>query len=518
MRVSGLLNLLVDVSHVGKRVPLNGRVNRAFSDSREIGADDLFIALPGYKSQGVDYLEQAFDSGCVTALIPEEAEVSDEWRARCISLGRIRYNAAQAACAAFGNPTEHLVTFGVTGTNGKTSTCHILRHLLHAAGHRVVLITTVAHEFGDWRRETPNTTPDAARLQSVLAQAREEGASAAVLEVSAHGVTLDRITGCRFDGLIFTNLSADHLDFYDDMESYFQAKLELFHNEAFHKARCVGAACTDDEWGRRIADESRIPVWSYGVEPYEGNQHVDAGTLEVTAAGIQGPLAVGDQSYSVSTSLTATFNRLNLAGATALATAAGIAPKFIQKGLEQPIEVPGRLMRVPSSAPFRVVVDFAHTEQAMENLLTGLRAECQGKLIVVYGAGGDRDPERRRGLTRMVVRHADVGVITLDNPRSEPPDSIIEAMEGHWQDEVEDGADTLQTPARKIVQHDRKLAIALALDLAHDGDIVVLAGKGHETGQIFADHTEPHDDREVAAACLEERGFAVSGEAPEQNR
>ena len=500
MTISELLAELVDVVSVGHDIH-DAALSGASSDSRETGPGELFIALPGSRRPGVDFVSQAFGAGCAAALVPHDVDLAPDLRSRCLGVKRIRYNAARAACAIYDRPTERLLTFGVTGTNGKTSTCHILKHLLEASGHRVVMLTTVAHEFEGWRRETPNTTPDAAVVQSVLARGVREGATAAVLEVSAHGVLLDRITGCRFDGLVFTNLSTDHQDFFDGIEPYFQQKLRLFTDPVYHKPGCVAAIGTDDPFGRRVLRDGLLPALSFGETPQAGPRHVDIATLAQTETGIGGFLRIEGRDYRVATTLTSSFNRANLAGAAALGVRAGLPAVAVEQALMRPIVVPGRLMPVDSPAPFRVVVDFAHTDSAMLNLLGGLRRECVGKLIVVFGAGGDKDPARRHALPRVVIEWADIGVITLDNPRSEPPGAIIEAMVRNWHALAENRSE----PAELIVQPDRRVAIAMALERAGPGDIVVLAGKGHETTQIFADRTEHHDDRVIAAEWLGRR-------------
>lgn len=499
MFLSELLQELVDVVFVGDDVPRDVMLTGVSSDSREIGPGGLFVALPGARSQGFDYLAQAFAGGSAAALVPHDASVPPALRSRCIGVKRIRYNAARAACAVYSHPTERLLTFGVTGTNGKTSTCHILKRLLEAAGHRVVMLTTVAHEFADWRRETPNTTPDAALLQSTLARALLDGATAAVLEVSAHGVLLDRIAGCRFDGLVFTNLTTDHQDSFDGIEPYFEQKLRLFTDRAYHKRRCVAAIGTDDSFGLRVRRQSIVPSFTFGETSVDPSRHVDIATLAVTDRGIAGCLRIGGREFPVATTLTSSFNRANLAGATALAVLAGVTPEAIERCLTRPIVVPGRLMPVATRAPFRVIVDFAHTDSAMLNLLRGLREECTGKLIVVFGAGGDKDPARRLTLPQVVIEWADIGVLTLDNPRSESPEAITETMVRNWHALAEHHS----RPAELLVEPDRRTAISSALERAEPGDTVVLAGKGHEITQIFADRVEHHDDRAVAAEWLE---------------
>ncbi len=505
MLIADLLTQLPDICHVGAGVEPTAVLQGARSDTRFLRAQDLFIALPGVRSQGVDYLAEALERGCRAALVPNDVELPAHLARYCIGVDRIRYNAALAACAVYNQPTRHLLTFGVTGTNGKTSTCHILKHLLEAAGHRVVMLTTVAHEYEGWRRETPNTTPDAALLQETLDRARRQGATAAVLEVSAHGVLLDRIAGSVFDGLVFTNLSLDHQDFFDGIEPYFAQKLRLFTEARFHKPACVAAIGAADEFGHRIHRATALPHLTFGesVRPDGDPPDITVATVTASARGLQGRLSVRGQIFAVDTTLSSDFNRYNIAGALAVAVQAGLSAEALRLALTQAIRVPGRLMCVPGTAPFQVIVDFAHTDSALGNLLQGLRKDCTGKLIVVFGAGGDKDPARRFTLPRVVIDLADVGIITLDNPRSEPPKQIIDTMVGHWREL----ARTHASPALLLVEPDRKAAIVSALQQATAGDVVVLAGKGHETTQIFADRIEPHDDFALASAWLTARGL-----------
>lgn len=501
MEINRLIELLdTDVVTVGSQVQLHAMLTGAHSDSRRIDENDLFIALPGVRSQGTDYLTKVFENGALAALIPDDADISSELDDKCIRVKHIRKNGALAATLVYGNPTQHMLTFGVTGTNGKTSTCHLLKHLLEACGHKVVMLTTVAHEFGDWREETPNTTPDAALVQYVLGNAKLQGATAAVVEVSAHGILLDRILGCQFDGVVFTNLSTDHQDCFAGIEPYFNEKQRLFMESVYHKPNCVAAICTNDAFGKRLAEQCPLPHKTFSFEPATADTHVSANQLTVTPEGIRGDITVDGQLLKVHTSLTSSFNCLNITGAATLAVMANLPIERIRQGLLAPLQVPGRLMKVPSTAPFEVIVDFAHTDSSMSNLLDGLRPECQGRLLVVFGAGGDKDPARRTTLPEVVIDKADVGVITLDNPRSEPPMNIINTMVGHWQEMEKQVAN----PASCHVEPDRTTAIHWALSQAQPKDIVVLAGKGHETTQIFADRVEHHDDFAIAEAWLKD--------------
>lgn len=503
-RLDQVLDELSDRLDIGEQVPLDRPVYAAHSDSRRIGPNDVFIALPGIRSQGLDYLDAAFEAGALAALVPSEPKLASVHQARCITSSNIRKDAALLACAVYRHPTQALLCFGVTGTNGKTSTCHLLAHMLEHDGHRVVLVTTVAHRFEDWQEDTPNTTPDAALLQSVLARAANAHATAAVIEVSAHALALERVGGCRFDGVAFTNLAPDHQDFFDGMEPYFQAKRRLFVEPEFHKQNTVAAIGCDDQYGRRLLDETRLPATGFGLQASNHKPFVDGSSLAFDQQGMSSRLHVDDLEFIVRTSLTGSFNRSNLAGAVALAHAAGVSEAALSSALREPIHVPGRLMSVESAAPFRVIVDFAHTASALTNLLDGLRGDTRGRLMVLFGAGGDKDPARRQTLPQAAFERSDVSVITLDNPRSEDPDRIIAAMVKHWQ-KLEQ-----KFPARAPELHiepDRRVAIGWLLSQAREGDTVVFAGKGHENTQEFADRIVRHDDSEIARDWLNAQGY-----------
>jgi UDP-N-acetylmuramoyl-L-alanyl-D-glutamate--2,6-diaminopimelate ligase len=505
-----LLPALESLLEVGSAVALQQTVNGAHSDSRRVEPGSIFIALPGERSQGVDYLDQAFANGAQAALVGAEASIPPRWRDRCLLSGAIRRDGALLAAAAFGQPSEQLLCFGVTGSNGKTSSCYLLAAMLRAAGHQVVTLTTVAHEFADWQQGTPNTTPDAPVLQAVLARARDAGATAAVVEVSAHGIVLERITGCRFDAVLFTNLTRDHQDFFAGMEPYFAAKRCLFTESRFTKPGAVAAISTDDEYGQRLLEACPLPRVSFGAGRGSDASHVSTDDIRLSSAGMSGQLRFEKAVFPIKTDLAGRFNVRNLAGAFALASFAGLAHSALADTLQSCIRVPGRLMSVASGAPFRVIVDFAHTDAALANLLQGLREDTQGRLLVMFGAGGDKDPARRQSLPETAFYMADMAVMTLDNPRSEDPAAILASMQAHWE--------FLRTrqPERAPPMHmesDRRVAIECLLAKAHPGDTVVLAGKGHETTQIFADRVELHDDHAIAQAWLQQHYPERSGRA-----
>jgi len=510
MNLQSLLASLPPVIARGDQLHDELLVTGASSDSRTLSPGQLFIAYAGEHSDGSQFLPQAFAAGAVAAVVSADADIPNEWIDRCIRVTHLRRWAALASARAFGDPSEALLTLGVTGTNGKTSSAYLLKTLLETAGHRVLLMTTVSHEFAGESVATPNTTPDAPVIQSALAHARDAGATAAVVEVSAHGVALDRITGTRFDGLLFTNLSEDHLDTFETMEQYYQAKAELFTDSIFHKPNCVAAIGINDIYGERLANSITLPRLSFGEGGSTSTPDLPSDSLVDGTQGITGTLTLTDNamqvqskyldtvSLDVASNLQADFNRANIAGAAALMLQCLPDVNNWREGLKQPVNIPGRLNVIDGhTAPFRVVVDFAHTGEALANLLQGLRASTTGRLITVFGAGGDRDPRRRQSLPQAVVDYGDVGVITLDNPRSEDPQQIIDLMVQHWQ---------VALGSRDVALHvepNRVAAIHWALAEAGAGDTVILAGKGHETGQQFADRVEPHSDSEVASSWLE---------------
>lgn len=485
---------------ISKLVPgcdFRAEVTGLHYDSRKIMPGFLFFAVPGFKEDGTQYVASALQKGAVAAVVKRGSKIASELAGKCIEVDNVRRALAVASAEFYDHPARKLKLYGVTGTKGKTSTVYILEAIFRAAGRATALMGTVEVRHPGRRAYSDKTTMESLDLQSFLAEAVENGSDTALMEVSSHALSLDRIWGLEFEGVLFTNLSEDHLDFYGDMETYFQSKKLLF-GSPFRRADTISVANKDEPYGARIVKECAGRWLTFGnSQAGKPDGHVDyeISNVETTARKnsftLNGP---GIGSLELTSRLVGDFSIPNAAGAAVLALGAGIGVQAIRDGVAEAY-VPGRLDQVETSLPFSVFIDYAHMGHALENVLGSLRRLCRGKLIVVFGAGGDRPPDRRTQMGSVAARLADLSVITSDNPRSEDPLKIIAAIEGAFQ--AAGGGISKTEP-------DRKKAIELALGAADEGDIVCIAGKGHETGQLIQGQVFPFDDKAEAAAALRE--------------
>lgn len=425
-------------------------------DTRGVTPGSLFFCVRGAKADGHDFAELAVASGAV-ALVVERPLAVDVPQ---VVVADARAAMAVAADEFFGRPTEDLQIAGVTGTSGKTTTCFLLFAILAAAGRRPGLLGTIEARVGGERRGVLRTTPEAIDLQRTFREMLDAGDRSCAMEASSHASELRRLDRVRFAVLVFTNLSQDHLDFHGDMESYFQAKRRLFADGV------PAVVNTGDEYGRRLAAELPDAI------AFNAN---DANVL----AGID-------------LKLRGRFNVENALGALTAARVLGIGDDAIKRGLESVRGVPGRFEAVDEGQPFTVIVDYAHKPAALESVLRAARELTRGRVITVVGAGGDRDRGKRPLMGRIASELSDVAIVTSDNPRSEDPHAIIDAVVAGATNGVE-------------VEPDRATAIARAIELAREGDVVLIAGKGAEQGQQFAGETIPFDDREAARDALRTR-------------
>jgi UDP-N-acetylmuramoyl-L-alanyl-D-glutamate--2,6-diaminopimelate ligase len=450
-------------------------------DTRAVRPGSVFFCVPGARHDGHTLAGEAVAAGAVALVVerPVDAAVPQ------VVVESARAAMAVAADELFGRPTERLDVAGVTGTNGKTTTAFLLRAILEAAGRRCGLVGTVEWVVGGERRPAPHTTPEAIALQRVLAEMVEAGDEAVALEASSHGSHFRRLDRVRFDALVFTNLTQDHLDLHGDMEAYFQAKRRLFTGIDPPPA----AVNVGDPYGRRLADElagaGRAPLVTFGLRP---EAEVRADRLELGPGGTR-LVAAG---IELETPLLGIFNVENVLGAVAAALLLDVDDAAIAAGVAATAGVPGRFEAVDEGQPFTVVVDYAHTPDALDTVLQAARPLGTGTLTVVFGAGGDRDRDKRRAMGQVARARADRVVVTSDNPRSEEPLAIIE--------------DILQGAGVEVeLDPDRRSAIEGAISAANPGDVVVIAGKGHEQGQEIAGVVHPFDDREVAREALRRR-------------
>ncbi|MGQ0846395.1 MAG: UDP-N-acetylmuramoyl-L-alanyl-D-glutamate--2,6-diaminopimelate ligase [Sporichthyaceae bacterium] len=469
-------------------VPVGGVTH----DSRQVQPGDLYAALLGERTHGAAFAVQAAEAGAVAILTdPLGRERSKLANLPVLVVPDARAALGQVSADVYGRPAQALTCLGVTGTNGKTTTAFLMESGLRAAGHSTGLLGTVATRIGDEALPSARTTPEAPDLHALLAVMRERGATAVAMEVSSHALDMHRVDGVVFAAALFTNLSQDHLDYHFTLEDYFTAKAALFTPE--HAV--VGVVNVDDEWGVRLVGRSRIPVRTYSALGADADWRIvdlveapDGSTF--TVLGPDG--ARGDGSVA----LPGTFNVANALGAIATLVAAGIPLEAALRGVADCPGVPGRMERISAGQPFLAIVDYAHTPDAVATLLAALRPVTSGRLVVVLGAGGDRDRGKRPLMGEVASRRADVLILTDDNPRSEDPAEILS--------ELRRGAESVfaDEAAELHLQHDRAAAIALAVRLAKAGDTVVVAGKGHEQGQEAAGVVRPFDDRTVLRAAL----------------
>ena len=469
--------------------PVDRVVEGIAYDSRRVQKNFLFVALRGEKNDGHQFIEQAIERGASSIVTEEEVQPA---RATCLVVENTRHALADLGAAFYERPMRRLKLAAVTGTNGKTTTTFLLKHLCEKAGLRCGLLGTVRYEVGDRILPAVRTTPESLDIQELLAQIADAGCKAVAMEVSSHALVQDRTRGLEWDVAVFTNLTQDHLDFHGTMESYFAAKAQLFNRLSEQKTKTNPTAVInlDDRYGAQLIDrlDKKIPIITYGMTP---RADFRASNYHAEFAGTSYQLDAQGKSYLVRVPLIGRFNVANSMAALAAASSLGISLREAILSLSRSPQVPGRLEAVPAKRQFQVFVDYAHTDDALLNVLKTLRELSPRRLIVVFGCGGDRDRQKRPLMGRVVDQNADYGIITSDNPRKEDPDAIIAEIEkGFRSDHYE-----------KIP--DRTQAIAHAIELARPRDIVLIAGKGHEAYQEFADHTVPFDDTQVARRALE---------------
>ena len=456
----------------------------------------LFFCVPGFTTDGHDFAQDAVERGAAALVCerPLDLDVPE------VVVPDVRAAMAPLAAAFYAHPTRELRVVGVTGTNGKTTTAFLVRHLLEQAGIQTGLLGTIWSVVGGRQEEVVRTTPEAVDLQRTFREMLDAGDQACVIEVSSHALDLHRADAIEFDCAVFTNLTRDHLDFHGTLEDYFGAKRRLFVPPASAPPR-VPIVNVDDEWGARIAEElgeaGHGELVTFAIER---DADVRARDISSSASGARFTCVAGAERADVQLPLPGPFNVCNALGALAAARALGVDFAAAAASLASAPSVPGRFEPVDEGQRFSVLVDYAHTPDSIENVLAAARELLAGggRLVCVFGAGGDRDRDKRPLMGEAARRLADHVIVTSDNPRSEDPDAIIAAI-------VEGAHAAEQAGARSKleVEPDRRAAIELAVALARDGDIVLIAGKGHEQGQEFEHGRKvPFDDREVAREAL----------------
>jgi UDP-N-acetylmuramoyl-L-alanyl-D-glutamate--2,6-diaminopimelate ligase len=450
----------------------------------------MFVALRGEKSDGHEFIGQAIEKGA-SVIVAEREEQNP--RATCLVVENTRTALADFAATFYGYPGRKLKLAAVTGTNGKTTTTFLIKHICENAGLRCGLIGTVRYEIGERVLPAIRTTPESLDLQELLAQIANAGCKAAAMEVSSIALAQDRTRGLEWNIAVFTNLTQDHLDYHGTMKNYFESKVKLFAGleSQKKKRKPVAIVNIDDRYGEQLLDkiDKSVAVITYGM-----GMRADfrASNYRVEPSGTSYQLDARGKSYLVRVPLIGRFNVTNSMAALAAANALGINLRDAVFSLGKSPQVPGRLELVPAKRQFQVFVDYAHTPDALGNVLKTLRELEPNRLIAVFGCGGNRDRQKRPLMAEIVDRHADYAIITSDNPRKENPDTIVAEVEKGFR----------STHYEKIV--DRTQAISRAIELARPHDIVLIAGKGHENYQEFADHTIPFDDIQVARRAIED--------------
>jgi UDP-N-acetylmuramoyl-L-alanyl-D-glutamate--2,6-diaminopimelate ligase len=483
--------LLRDLPRVKTGADLAAEISSLAYSSRAVKPGTLFFAIHGEKADGHDYVPDALKRGA--AAVVSERDAPPDLGARWIQVPAIRRALADSARAFFRHPEGRLKIVGITGTNGKTTTSYLVESVLGAAGVRTGTFGTIEHRIAGRAIEATNTTPESLDLISYFAELVQAGGTAAVMEVSSHALAQERVWGFHFASAVFTNLTLDHLDYHHDFEGYFRAKRRLFEG--------LGAGApdwavinSDDSWGARLLELPYPHRLTYGLN---AGAQVTPRRVEPGMKSTEAIVSTPDGDVKIASPLVGRANLYNILAAVATGVAMGIASGKIEEGIARLQAVPGRLERIDEGQPFLVVVDYAHTDDALKNVLKTAREITRNRLIVLFGCGGERDRTKRPRMGEAAGTLADFVVLTSDNPRGEDPLLILaDALVG-----------LQRTGKPYIAEVDRGIAVRKALEEAREGDVVVLAGKGHETYQVLKDGKIDFDDREVARKVLEEMGY-----------
>ncbi|MBS1841256.1 MAG: UDP-N-acetylmuramoyl-L-alanyl-D-glutamate--2,6-diaminopimelate ligase [Acidobacteria bacterium] len=466
-------------------------------DSRKVRPQGLFFALQGAKEDGTKFVRDAVSRGAIAVVSESPAPALLPDSIAWIQVPAARKALAIAAANFYGHPADSLKIAAVTGTNGKTTTTSVIDSIIKASGAKTGLFGTIAYHtpLGDY--PAPNTTPESVDLQGFFAEIRDAGGQFATLEASSHSLMMDRLWGCHFQAAVFTNLTREHMDFHKTFEDYFAAKRRLFEGTGAGPAE-IAILNADDEYGPRLAGIAKSTVM-YGIE---NAVEISAKKFQLNFSGLTFTASTPNGKLQIVSSLVGRINVYNLLAAIGAAQALGLSNEIIEQGIRNLASVSGRFQQVALGQPFLVIVDYAHTDDALENLIkTARELNPKGRVITLFGCGGGKDRTKRPIMGEVAGRLSDLTILTNDNPRKEDPLKIIS-----------DVVVGLQKAAGKyLIEPDREKAIIMAIDEAREGDIVLLAGKGHEDYQALAETTLPWDDREQARRALRDRGY---GEEP----
>ncbi|MGI6142264.1 MAG: UDP-N-acetylmuramoyl-L-alanyl-D-glutamate--2,6-diaminopimelate ligase [bacterium] len=462
-------------------------------DSRRAKPGDLFVCIEGFRQDGHDFIPEAIEKGCTGVVVQKEEPVPEG--VTMVRVSDTRLALAHLSAAFYNYPSRKLRLIGVTGTNGKTTTTHLIEAILRQAGYKTGLIGTIHNRIGEETLPVERTTPESLDLQELFARMVEAGVDYCVMEVSSHALSLERVACCEFDLGVFTNLTQDHLDFHNTISDYLAAKEKLFTLLGLptpKKGTRAAVINVDDPGGREIAGRCPVPWLGYGLGE---EADLRAVSVQIGSRGVKFTACGRGREIPLTLKLTGMFSVYNALAAIGVGLTEGIDPQVIARALAAVPGVPGRFESIDEGQDFSVIVDYAHTPDGLENILKAAAEFVRGRRIIVFGCGGDRDRTKRPIMGKIAAENADYVIITSDNPRSEDPLAIIADIEPGVKAGGKSGAGYEIIP-------DRKEAIAAAIAIARKDDMVILAGKGHETYQIIGNRTLPFDDREVAREAL----------------
>ena len=479
-----LSELLKDVETVELHADPETEIGDISYDSRQTKPGDLFVAIKGFESDGHAFIKAAVEKGAAAVI----CEVMPDFDVPCVLVENSRLALAIASRNYFGDPASKMKMVGVTGTNGKTTTTMLLKHVIEDCKDcKVGLIGTIENQIGSRIVPTERTTPESYELQKLLREMADSGCRYVVMEVSSHSLALDRVAGINYDVAVFTNLTQDHLDFHKTMEEYAGAKAKLFEN-------CAKAAINiDDEWGGYMCQRAKCPVLTYSENKIEAN--LIAKDIRLSPSNVKFCVLSGEDIEWVSLGIPGKFSVYNAMSVLAAAQLLGISLHHAGESLKSARGVKGRVEVVPTPEDYTILIDYAHTPDALENVIKSMKEVTTGRVVVVFGCGGDRDKTKRPIMGAIAAENADYSIITSDKPRTEVPGDII--------------ADILKgvtaPKSRYTVIEDRTEAIHYAMDHHQKGDLIILAGKGHETYQIVGKEKHHMDEREIVASHLSKR-------------
>jgi len=468
-------------------------IRQVVCDSRKVELRALFFALQGAKANGNTFIRDAVAHGAAVIASEEAAPAVLPGTVAWVKVPDARKALAIAAANFYGHPANALQLVAVTGTNGKTTTTSLIDAIVKASGAKTGLFGTIAYHtpLGDY--PAPNTTPESVDLQGFFAEIRDAGGRYAALEASSHSLSMDRLWGCHFSAAVFTNLTREHMDYHKTFEDYFAAKKKLFEGTGAGAPDCA-VINTDDEFGKRLAGLAKKTL-SYGLEP---GADLTTKKFQLSFNGLTFTAQTPNGKVQVTSSLVGRINVYNILAAIGAAQAIGLSNEVIETGIRNLESVSGRFQRIDLGQPFLVIVDYAHTDDALENLIrTARELNPKGRIITLFGCGGEKDRTKRPVMGEVTGRLSDLTILSSDNPRSEDPLRIISDIIVGLQ----------KTNGKYLIEPDREKAIGVAMEEAGAGDIVLLAGKGHENYQMLDDRTEEFDDREMARSALRARGY-----------